>query len=165
MMEAASFLAWEMVDMAKIVRNLTGIEAARAMKRQSAHRRVLPNVFPSKEPNGTNRSIGDHERISIPMSLLRFRTGSPRRRIVILIDSPITVGSTITDDAIIIVDARLSPERGRPMMTGSRANVMKAETTSGVGGKPILLMKLNASMVPDTPWDFWAGRAICLGAT
>ena len=51
------------------------------------------------------------------------------------------------------VEAKLRSENGRLVRVASMAIVTNMEMTSAEGGKPILLIKLNASMVPDTPLD------------
>ena len=150
-MQAVSFLNGGRLDMAKTVRNLTGREVASTTARPSTQRELFPNSLPSKAKMGRSTGVEDQATVSIPMSLRKFRTGSPRRRTVELRASPTNVGRPITRTATNSADDRLSPDRGRLMIAPSPVIVMKTETTWGVGGKPILLMKLKASMVPDTP--------------
>jgi len=89
----------------------------------------------------------------MPISLRKFRTGSPRRSIVAEINDPSRVGRIIADVVTSKAEAKLRPENGRPVTVARMAMVTNMEMTSAEGGKPILLMKLNASMVPDTPLD------------
>ena len=58
------------------------------------------------------------------------------------------------------VEVRLRPDIGRLVMVASMATVTKIEMTSADGGKPILLMKLNASTVPVTPLDCFSDGTI-----
>ena len=58
------------------------------------------------------------------------------------------------------VEAKLRPENGRLVRVASMAMVTNMEMTSAESGKPILLMKLNASTVPDTPFDSFADGTI-----
>jgi hypothetical protein len=58
------------------------------------------------------------------------------------------------------VEAKLRPENGRLVTAASMAIVTNIEMTSAEGGKPILLMKLNASTVPDTPLDSFSDGTI-----
>ncbi len=89
----------------------------------------------------------------MPISLRKFRTGSPRRTIVAEIKDPSRVGRMIAEVVTSKVEAKLRPENGRLVTVASIAMVTNMDMTSAEGGKPILLMKLNASTVPDTPLD------------
>ena len=60
-------------------------------------------------------------------------------------------GITTTTNGKSSVVWRFNPANGRARIDASTARVRKTEMTSGVDGKPTLLMKLNAPTVPPTP--------------
>ena len=66
-------------------------------------------------------------------------------------NDPSRVGRMIAEVATSKVEARLRPESGRLVTVAREVIVTNMEMTSAEGGKPILLIKLKASTVPDTP--------------
>ena len=151
--------------MANNVRNLTGSDTANVIANPSPQRVRLPIRPPAREKIGKSIRSVHQDTNSIPMSLRKLRTGSARRKIVELRNSPNRVGRTITRTRIWRDEPSPSPECGNPRRTARPVKVMKAETISGVAGKPILLMKLKASIIPDTPPERSGVEVMGLGAT
>jgi len=58
------------------------------------------------------------------------------------------------------VEVKLRPESGRLVTVARMVMVINMEMTSAEGGKPTLLMKLNASTVPDTPLGSFSNGTI-----
>ena len=103
------------------------------------------------DPSGNRMSNGAQQSNSTPISRLKLRTASARRAISAFSNSPTRDGRIIRVEGMINVGRRPSPDRGIAMIAERKTIVQNMDTTCGVVGKLILLMKLKALMVPATP--------------
>jgi hypothetical protein len=151
--EAENFFRGGIDEIEAIVRNRMGKEMTTTVKNPSIHSVGFETAAPAIATSGKATTSKNHDRISIPTSLRKFRTLSPRRIIAEVSASPTKVGITTPINGKRIVAWRPIPARGRERTDASRVRVRKTERTSGVDGKPTLRMKLKAPTVPPTPPD------------
>jgi hypothetical protein len=151
--DAKGFLQEWTDEIEPIVRNRMGRENTSTVKNPKAQSAGFEKTIPATAPSGKETTSKNHDRISIPTSLRNFKTLSPRRINAEVSASPIRVGITTPINGKRIVACRLILARGRARTDASTVRVRKTERTSGVDGKPIRLMKLNAPTVPPTPPD------------
>jgi hypothetical protein len=148
--DANGFLQDGADEIEAIVRNRMGKENTSTVKNPSTQSIGFETTIPATTPSGNATMSKNHDRISIPMSLRKFRTLSPRRIIAEFSASPIRVGITTPINGKSRIPSR-APVNGRARTDASTVRVRKMERTSGVDGKPTLRMKLNAPTVPPTP--------------
>ena len=75
--DAKGFLHECIDEIEPIVRNRKGREKASTVKNPSAQSAGLEKTIPATAPKGNAKTSKNHDRISIPMSLRKFRTLSP----------------------------------------------------------------------------------------
>src|SRR5436309_2394177 len=148
--DAKGFLQDCTDEIEAIVRNRKGKENTSTMKNPSTQSIGCETNIPATTPRGNATMSKNHDRISIPKSLRKFRTFSPRRIIAEFSASPISVGITTPINGKSRIPRR-APANGKARTDASTVIVRKTERTSGVDGKPTLRMKLNAPTVPPTP--------------
>jgi hypothetical protein len=149
--DAKIFLQEPIDEIEPIERNRTGKETTNTVKNPSAQSVGFERTIPATAPSGKASTSKNQDRISIPRSLRKFRTLSPRRIAAEFNASPTMIGITTPINGKRSVAWRLDPARGRERTEASTARVRNTERTSGVDGKPTLRMKLNAPTVPPTP--------------
>jgi len=163
--DAENFLRDVVSEIEAIVRNRMGKEMTSTVKNPATHNAVLETIVPATAPKGKATMRRNHDRISIPMSLRKFRTLSLRRMNVEFRASPMSVGITTPINGKNRIPRKRAPVNGRATTDVSAARVRKTETTSEVDGKRTLRMKLNAPTVPPTPVVVFWVTTIPLGAS
>lgn len=143
-MAAVNLLQSATLGIENIVRNLTGREVTRVIRKPSAHRLGELKAEPMAEASGSKTRSGAQQSNSTPMSLLKLRTVSPRREASEFSNSPNSDGRIMTVVGMMKVGASSSPDRGKARIAERNTTVQKMDTTCAVVGKLILRMKLKA---------------------